>query len=76
MIALSGSGRSPNILAALREAKARKIATFAILVEFNRGSMPAAEIADESILFGKDMQAAEEKQIHLTHNVMRWLKSS
>jgi len=58
LIALSGSGRSPNILAAMNEAK--------------RIGMQAYLVTD--YLRTLDMQASEEAQIKLGHDIMRSLK--
>jgi D-sedoheptulose 7-phosphate isomerase len=75
LIVLSGSGRSANVLAALDAAKRKGAATFAIVGEYNV-DCPAANVADDCLKWGKDMQDAEEKQLYLGHKVMRWLKSS
>ena len=75
LIALSGSGASPNILSALGAAKKKGMDTFAILGEFN-AICAAAGIADACIRWGKDMQDAEEKQLYLGHKAMRWLRNS
>jgi D-sedoheptulose 7-phosphate isomerase len=75
LVALSGSGRSPNILKALQAAKDKGMEAWAIVGEFNQDS-PATHIATHSMKWGKDMQEAEEKQVYLGHKVMRWLKSS
>jgi D-sedoheptulose 7-phosphate isomerase len=60
LIALSGSGKSPNILHALEIAKQIGMIVWPIFG------------ADT----GLDMQASEEEQLHITHNVMRWLRSN
>ena len=75
VIALSGSGRSPNIVSALATAKEMGVESWAIVGAFN-ADIPAANIADHCTKWGKDMQDAEEKQLYLGHKVMRWLKSS
>lgn len=75
LVALSGSGRSPNILKAIQAAKDKGVRTFAIVGEWNV-DCPAAVLADECVRWGKDMQDAEEKQLYLGHKVMRWLKAS
>lgn len=74
LVALSGSGRSPNILQALQKGNDLGMETWAILGDFNQ-DMPAAHIAKKHLRFGKDMQDAEEKQLYLGHKVMRWLKT-
>ena len=58
LIALSGSGRSPNILRAV--ARAKQIG-MDVHEEFGRER-------------GLDMQAAEEAQVHLGHELLRALK--
>lgn len=75
LIALSGSGRSANVLAALAAASDMGVRSFAVVGEFNE-DCPVANVADECIRWGKNMQEAEEKQLYLGHKVMRWLKDS
>ena len=75
LLALSGSGRSPNILRAIGVAKEKGMATFAVVGGFSV-DCPAAILADDCIKWGKDMQDAEEKQLYLGHKAMRWLKNS
>jgi D-sedoheptulose 7-phosphate isomerase len=75
LIALSGSGNSLNIINALMEAERIGMETWAITGEFNKDSQ-AMQLAGECIRFGKDMQQAEDRQIHLGHRAMAWLKSS
>lgn len=75
LIALSGSGRSPNILKAIQSAKDKGAKTYAIVGEYNT-DCPAAVLADQCLRWGRDMQDAEEKQLILGHKVMRWLKNS
>ena len=74
LIVLSGSGNSPNILAALAEAQVKGIESFAIVGEYQETQ--AEKLATHTIRWGKDMQDAEEKQLYLGHKVMRWLKAS
>lgn len=74
LIVLSGSGRSPNILAAL--AAAREVGTKSWAIVGDYRETEAEKVADHFIKFGRDMQEAEEKQIYLAHRVMRWLKNS
>ena len=73
VIALSGSGRSPNILTALATAKEMGVESWAIVGAFN-ADIPAANIADHCTKWGKDMQDAEEKQLSLGHKVFRYLR--
>jgi len=74
VLVLSGSGRSPNILAALAAAREAGAVSWALVGDYRETE--AEKVADHCIKFGRDMQEAEEKQIHLAHRVMRWLKSS
>jgi D-sedoheptulose 7-phosphate isomerase len=60
LIALSGSGRSKNILAAFDTARLKGMETILI----------------SDFLMGIDMQASEEKQLRLGHEVMRALCKS
>lgn len=60
LIAMSGSGRSPNILRAVEAAR-----LLGMEVETIYG-------ADRD----EDMQQAEEAQVGIAHRVMRWLKQS
>ena len=74
LIALSGSGNSPNIIHALEMAKERGIKSFAIL-GYSGGK--AKEIADVSIHFPvNDMQIAEDMQLIVGHMVMQFLYSN
>jgi len=72
LIALSGSGRSSNIVKAVRQAKHIGMATWALVGQ----EYGAGEIADKMMLCGTDMQSAEEHQLRIGHEVMRCLKSS
>ncbi len=60
LIALSGSGKSPNILIAVKTAKAIGMSVITIY---------GAER-------GEDMQEAEEAQLSLGHAAMLWLKAN
>ena len=71
LIALSGSGNSPNILKALEQAKAMGIRSYAIL-GYTGGK--AKQMADVSIHFAvDDMQIAEDMQLIVGHMIMQWL---
>lgn len=59
LIALSGSGKSKNILNAI---DAAKLIGMDVWAEFGAAR-------------GLDMQAAEEAQVAIGHRVMRWLKA-
>jgi D-sedoheptulose 7-phosphate isomerase len=71
LIALSGSGNSPNILKALEQAKVMGMKTFAIL-GYSGGK--AKSMADVPIHFAvDDMQISEDMQLVVGHMVMQWL---
>lgn len=71
LIALSGSGNSPNILKALEAANEMGLKTFAIL-GFDGGR--SKEIAQFPIHFPvQDMQIAEDLQLVVGHICMQWL---
>lgn len=71
LICLSGSGNSPNILAALKQARHQNIKTYAIL-GFSGGK--AKMLADVPIHFAvDDMQIAEDLQMVVGHMLMQWL---
>lgn len=71
LIALSGSGNSPNIVKAIETAKNMDMRTFAIL-GYNGGRCLA--IAEESIHVPiNDMQISEDMQLIIGHMLMQWL---
>jgi D-sedoheptulose 7-phosphate isomerase len=71
LIALSGSGNSPNIVAALEQAKAMGMKTFAIL-GYSGGK--AKTLAEVPIHFEvHDMQVSEDLQLVVGHMAMQWL---
>ncbi|MBI1175215.1 MAG: SIS domain-containing protein [Sideroxydans sp.] len=71
LIALSGSGNSPNIVKALEQAQEMGMRSFAVL-GFSGGK--AKELADVPIHFEiDDMQIAEDMQLVVGHMVMQWL---
>jgi D-sedoheptulose 7-phosphate isomerase len=71
LIVLSGSGNSPNILAALKQAKTMQLTSYAIL-GFDGGK--AKQLADHSIHVAiADMQIAEDMQLVIGHIITRWL---
>lgn len=73
LIALSGSGNSPNIVNALKKAKNLSLKSFAILA-FSGGQ--SKDIADISIHFPvDDMQIAEDTQLIVGHLCMQWLNT-
>jgi D-sedoheptulose 7-phosphate isomerase len=71
LIALSGSGNSPNIINALEVANSLGLKTFAIL-GFDGGK--SKELAQFPIHFPiTDMQVAEDLQLIVGHICMQWL---
>jgi D-sedoheptulose 7-phosphate isomerase len=71
LIALSGSGNSPNILRAVEQAKKMQVKSFAVL-GYSGGK--CKEIVDVPIHFPiNDMQIAEDLQIIVGHMLMQWL---
>jgi D-sedoheptulose 7-phosphate isomerase len=73
LIVLSGSGNSPNILAALETAKTIGMQSFAIL-GYDGGKAKA--MADCALHYAvDDMQIAEDTQLIIGHMLMQWLYS-
>ena len=71
LLALSGSGNSPNILKVLAKAKEMGVKSYAIL-GYTGGKAKA--LADVSIHFAvDDMQISEDLQLIVGHMVMQWL---
>jgi D-sedoheptulose 7-phosphate isomerase len=71
LIALSGSGNSPNIIKALEVANSIQMKTFAIL-GYDGGK--CKEVAQYPIHFEvDDMQIAEDLQLIIGHICMQWL---
>ena len=71
LIALSGSGNSPNIIKALKTAKAKNVYSYAIL-GFKGGK--SLDYADYPIHFPvDDMQISEDTQLIVGHICMQWL---
>ena len=71
LVALSGSGNSPNILKALEKAKSMKVKSYAVL-GYSGGK--SKELADVAIHFPvNDMQIAEDLQLVVGHMLMQWL---
>jgi D-sedoheptulose 7-phosphate isomerase len=72
LIALSGSGNSPNIIMAIQTAKIIGMKAFAIL-GYDGGR--CLEIADDSIHIPmNDMQISEDMQLVVGHMIMQWLR--
>lgn len=71
LIVLSGSGNSPNIIAALEQAKVMSVKSYAIL-GFSGGR--CKQLADVPIHFPiDDMQISEDLQLIVGHMLMQWL---
>ncbi len=71
LIVLSGSGNSPNVVAALKQAKEMGIKSYAIL-GYTGGLCKS--LADVPIHFPvEDMQIAEDLQLVIGHMLMQWL---
>ncbi|NDD14994.1 MAG: SIS domain-containing protein [Betaproteobacteria bacterium] len=71
LIALSGSGNSPNILNGLSQAETQGLTSFAIL-GFDGGKAKVA--CDHPIHVPvHDMQLAEDSQLIIGHMIMQWL---
>lgn len=74
LIALSGSGNSPNILRAIEQARDMDIRSYAIL-GFSGGK--AKEMTDVALHFPvDDMQISEDLQLIVGHMAMQWLYSN
>ncbi len=74
LIALSGSGNSPNIVRVIEQAQAIDVKSYAIL-GFTGGK--CKELADVPIHFPvNDMQIAEDMQLIVGHMMMQWLYSN
>jgi D-sedoheptulose 7-phosphate isomerase len=71
LVVLSGSGNSPNIMAALEQAKTMGVKSYAIL-GYSGGCSKA--LADVPIHFAvDDMQISEDLQLIVGHMLMQWL---
>lgn len=74
LLVLSGSGNSPNILNALKQAKELKMVSAAIL---GYGGGKAKALADIAIHFPiDDMQISEDLQLMVGHMLMRYLNQN
>jgi D-sedoheptulose 7-phosphate isomerase len=71
LIALSGSGNSPNILKALEQAKKMGIKTYAILGYRGGKAKALADVAIHFVV--DDMQISEDVQLVVGHMIMQWL---
>lgn len=71
LIALSGSGNSPNIVSVLEQARQLGVRSYAIL---GYGGGLSKSLADVAIHFPvDDMQIAEDLQLVVGHMLMQWL---
>lgn len=74
LIALSGSGNSPNIIRTIEQAKAMGVKSYAVL-GYSGGKCKS--LADVAIHFPvDDMQIAEDLQLIVGHMLMQWLYSN
>jgi D-sedoheptulose 7-phosphate isomerase len=73
LIVMSGSGNSPNILAALRQAKESRVRSAAILGFDGGKARQQADIVVHVPI--DDMQAAEDCQQCIGHAMTKWLKA-
>jgi D-sedoheptulose 7-phosphate isomerase len=74
MVALSGSGNSPNIIRAIEQAKSMGVKAYAVL-GYDGGA--CLTLADVAIHFAvNDMQIAEDMQLVIGHMLMQWLYSN
>jgi D-sedoheptulose 7-phosphate isomerase len=71
LIVLSGSGNSPNILRALRQAKKMDVRSYAILGFTGGQAKTLADVAIHAPI--EDMQIAEDMQVVIGHMIMQWL---
>lgn len=71
LIALSGSGNSPNIVRAIEQANSMQVKSYALL---GFGGGKCKDLADVAIHFPvDDMQIAEDLQLIVGHMLMQWL---
>jgi D-sedoheptulose 7-phosphate isomerase len=74
LIALSGSGNSPNIVCAIEQARTMGVKSYAVL-GYSGGK--CKDLADFPIHFPvDDMQIAEDLQLVVGHMLMQWLYSN
>lgn len=70
LIVLSGSGRSPNVLNAIRVGVEKEMDVWAIVGAYNQHNYgPAVNVIAE----GQNMQHAEERQLEIGHELLRLL---
>lgn len=74
LVALSGSGNSPNIVRAIEQAKSMQVKSYAVL---GYGGGKCKDLADVAIHFPvNDMQIAEDLQLIVGHMLMQYLYSN
>jgi D-sedoheptulose 7-phosphate isomerase len=73
LVVFSGSGNSPNILAALEEARRIGMRSYAVLGFSGGKALPLADVPIHVAV--DDMQIAEDVQLIFGHMVMQWLHS-
>jgi D-sedoheptulose 7-phosphate isomerase len=71
LIALSGSGNSPNILRAIEQARLSQIRSFAILGYTGGEALGLCDCAIHVPV--NDMQISEDSQLIVGHIIMQWL---
>ena len=71
LIALSGSGNSPNIVRALEQANKSGMRSYAVLGYSGGKAKPLADVAIHFSV--DDMQIAEDMQLIVGHMLMQWL---
>jgi D-sedoheptulose 7-phosphate isomerase len=74
LIVLSGSGNSPNIVRALKQAKAMGVKTYAILGLDGGQAKSLADVAIHAAV--NDMQISEDLQVIIGHMIMQWLSKA
>ena len=74
LIALSGSGNSPNIITAIQTAKEMGLQTFAILGYSGGKCLNMVDTAIHCAV--DDMQIAEDVQVIVGHSIMQWLQAN
>ena len=75
LIALSGSGKSTNILRAVNKAKRKFMVVIGITGAYEL-KCPLARSAHHAIRYGRNMQEAENYQIQWGHEIMKALRKS
>lgn len=71
LVVLSGSGNSPNVLAALERAQALGVTSYAILGYDGGKALGMAEVPIHFAV--DDMQLSEDLQLVVGHMIMQWL---